>query len=101
VKRFWMSWWEPSLDGDARPFVVPPESEVPYYWMSGTRGDDDAEETSICAVVVAGDMEQARAVVGRYWKPCVFRFIEEKPDLWFPESDRFPRKTTAASPTGV
>jgi len=94
VKRFWISWWEPAPDGDARPFVVPPESEVPGYWMSGYRGDEDDAETSVCAVVEAPDEAAAHEVVERYWKPCEFRFCESHPAGWFPESDRFPRKAS-------
>lgn len=92
MKRFWISWWEPAPDGDARPFEVPPTTEIPEYWMTGTRGDDEDEETSVCAVVDAPDEEAAERRVRAYWKPSEFRFCETKAAGWFPESDRFPRK---------
>ncbi len=91
VKRFWVSWWEPAVNGDSRPVVVPPKSVVPHYWDSGFRQYlGGIEDHSICAVVLAKDADAVRETVARYWVPRLeFRFIEEKPDGWMPEPTRF------------
>ena len=88
MKRFWISWYQPT--DDYRPVTVPPKSEVLGYWCSGYRGSDDA--ATMCAWVVAGSEDEANALISseKYWPEAEeWRFCNEVEDEWVP-SDRFP-----------
>jgi hypothetical protein len=94
MKRYWVSWHEPTgVDLDWRPMVVPPKAIVPAYWCTGWLGVD-GDIACVCAVVDAATEEQAKQTIKDYWKPWEvepWRFIEERPRNWMPQEDRFPR----------
>jgi hypothetical protein len=85
MKRWWVSWWEPLVKGDYRPFTWPLPPEIPKYWCSGY-GDGTA---SLCAVVDASTEEEVKKLIEQFWKPAEWRFCNERELGWRP-GDRFP-----------
>lgn len=90
-KVFWVSWWIREID----------DPEVASTWPKGVKGwvsGEDMNEPprqSWCARVEAKDQADAKAKIlgmyGRFSTEVEWRFIEEKPDGWWPPADRFPR----------
>lgn len=92
MKRFWVSWWQPT--SDERPLTYPPNQSILGWWNSGQRADG---AWSICAVVVADADEQGLGVPKAVkdavlvdWPEAIdWRFCEEMDDDYVP-GDRFP-----------
>jgi hypothetical protein len=40
------------------------------------------------------DEAAAKRLVGAFWRPEEWRFVEPRSDGWMPPADRFPRKET-------
>jgi len=103
VKRFWVSWYEPMLDGDYRPRRWPLPVSVPHYWCSGMTGD--GAFATLCAIVdvpTCCDVEAAVRSAG--WTPGVpdgeesaVRFCDERPAGWMPDAGRFPLRPESLS----
>jgi hypothetical protein len=89
LKTFWMSWYEPTPDGEFAPYTWPlPKGN--HYWCSGWVADESA--ATLCALVMAPSEEDAKKMVRRWWKhrrPTEWRFCNERPNGWTP-GDRFP-----------
>lgn len=102
MKRFWISWYQPSED--YRPLTYPPNAAVIGWWRTG-----DAETMSgitaysLVALIEARSARAARSSVRKDWpEAACWRFCDEKPSGWLP-NDRFPlsdwmRERTAAKP---
>ncbi len=84
--RYWISWEEPTPDGDHRPMTTPVEPAVLHWWCSGY-GEG---YSTLCAVVDANTEDLAKVLVKVFWKPQAWRFVHEKPNDWMPPADRFP-----------
>jgi hypothetical protein len=82
LRRFWVSWNEPSLD----PRPARNWESAPEWWCTGY-GDG---YSTICAVVDAEDENDAKGHVRRFWDPESWRFCEPKPAAWMPDAGRFP-----------
>lgn len=97
IKRFWISWYQPT--DDWRPVYDPAMESEPFghrYWCSGQRCGDDA--WTVCAIVEASDAHTARCAVQKYWPEAFeWRFCEEKAMDWTP-GDRFPIPSTKEAP---
>jgi hypothetical protein len=88
MKRFWVSWKEPTPDDDYRPMTWPLPESIPAYWCSG--GDIDGTYATLCAVIDAPSEDKVEPIVKSAWpNHGEFRFIEEKPANFRP-GDRFP-----------
>ena len=86
MKRFWISWYQPTED--YRPLADPPNAAVLGWWCSGYRCSDEA--ATLCALVAAEDERRAEAAVKVDWPEAEeWRFCEERADDWRP-TDRFP-----------
>lgn len=85
-ERWWISWYEPS-DEAAKPGIA----GLVKYFCTGQRMSDDA--WTMCAVVDAFSIEQAKGIVMRAWptkKPDKeWRFVHAKARDWQPDKDRF------------
>ena len=80
MKRFWISWRQPTED--YRPLTDPPHPQVLGWWCSG--------HTTLCAAVEANSEVEARMYVRIAWpEASEWRFCEEKPADFVP-GDRFP-----------
>lgn len=89
VKRFWVSWFEPL--GDYRPLNDPPNAGVLGWWCTGERRSGSGPLAVLCAVVAAGDEQEAKAAIATDWPgEKLWRFCEETPSFWRPAADRFP-----------
>lgn len=85
MKRFWISWYQPT--GDYRPLTDPPHPQVLGWWCSGFNSNEDA---TLCAVVEAADEDDAKLYVRVSWPEAVnWRFCEEKAADFVP-GRRFP-----------
>lgn len=89
LKRFWLSWVQPTED--YRPLTDPPEPRVIGWWCSGYTASDHA---TLCALVQAETMEYAKKAIRASWPeaPGVrgnWRIDDERPQGWLP-GDRFP-----------
>ena len=82
MKRFWMSWVQPTED--YRPLTFPPNEAIRGWWNTGFDNDDYA---TIVAVVDAPSQEEAWDEVRKDWPEAVYRFQHEGT---YPEGDRFP-----------
>lgn len=89
LKRFWISWYQPTED--YRP-IYPKGDKEPLghlYWCTGERADG---ASTMCAVVDAKDESEAKLTIKKYWPEAnEWRFCEERPYNWLPGSDRFPK----------
>lgn len=84
MKRFWLSWIQPTEDH--RPLTYPPGPGVLGWWCSG----DCQEGATLCALVEAEDEEDADKTIRADWpEKATFRFIDEAEPDWLP-NDRFP-----------
>lgn len=91
-KTFWISWYEPIDESqDSRPLKWPLPATIDY-WVSGWRGDMSA--ATLCAVVDAASEDEAKKLIGEYWKPAEWRFCNPNELGWRPPADRFPPKVT-------
>jgi len=91
MKRWWISWEEPTPKGDYRPLHVPVPDAVKKWWCSGY-GGFGAEDSyaTLCAVVDAPTEEEARKAIRVEWEPQEWRFCEECTLDWRPNAGRFP-----------
>lgn len=85
-ERWWISWYEPSSEA-AKPGV----EGLVRYACTGQRMSDDA--WTICALVDAPSIEQAKAVILQAWPTKKgdkeWRFVNAKPKDWKPDKGRF------------
>jgi hypothetical protein len=91
VKRFWLSWVQPTKD--FRPLTDPPAANVLGWWCTGHDADDHA---TICALVQGDCLETAQASVRESWPEApartrAWRIEDEVPPDALP-GDRFPLK---------
>lgn len=96
VKRYWISWYQPTED--YRPIYKGDKEPLNHlYWCTGQRcGGDNA--FTVCAVVDAENVEEAKKTVQKYWPEAnEWRFIEEKEPTYLPSEDRFPRNQNEQS----
>ena len=90
MKRFWISWYQPSED--YRPIEVPPVDIVPGYWCSGEEFGGK-NRFIMCAVVCAAIIKDAEIRISEYWPEAEdWRFCIEQEEDWMPDKDRFPIK---------
>jgi len=85
--RFWASWWSGNYASEG--CTKPPFK----FWSSGSRlrdDDDEKDDWSICAVVDAASEEDVRALALKHFPDAEFRFFEERPADWQPDTGRFP-----------
>lgn len=91
MKRFWISWYQPT--DDYRPVYDPKKESEPLdhnYWASGQRGSDNA--WTMCAIVFGKTEAAAKKTIQVYWPEAKeWRFCEEVSEDWTP-GDRFPMK---------
>lgn len=85
---YWVSWWASKV-----PFTL----DSPW-WVSGTRFfDNNTEQNSICAAVMAHNELDAKNMIAQAHDQVnvefelEFRFCELKLDNWLPFCDRFPK----------
>lgn len=85
-RRWWISWYEPSSEAP-----IPGVEGLKRYSCTGQRMRDNA--WTICAVVDANSIEQAKAVILQAWPTKKgdkeWRFVEARPKDWQPSKDRF------------
>lgn len=89
TSRFWLSWIQTTED--YRPLTDPPHRAVLGWWCSGYDAQDNA---TLCALVQAESLGQAKSAVKSSWPECpdldvVWRFEDMKGNDWLP-GDRFP-----------
>ena len=83
MKRFWLSWIEPSED--YRPLTFPPNAAILGWWCSGY-----GDAAILCAAVEAKSEDAAWKAVAKDWPGTKRkRFCDEKDAEWRP-GDRFP-----------
>jgi len=88
MKRFWVSWYQPT--DDCRPIKWPLPEFVLGFWSSGERLDPPAH--TLCVLIECLSVDMAKAVIHEFWPESTqedFRFCEEKAEGWLP-GDRFP-----------
>lgn len=92
LKRFWISWYQPTEDYRPIKFPIPVE-----WWCSGERADG---ASTLCAMVDALTEEAAKKEIQKYWHEAgEWRFCDEKAIDWLPGS-RFPvARKKSESPT--
>lgn len=85
MKRFWISWHQPTED--ERPLTYPPGPSILGWWCSGY--DQDGIPT-LCALVEAESESNAKADIKLDWPEAErWRFVNEVATDWLP-GDRFP-----------
>lgn len=89
MKRYWLSWPQPTED--FRPLTDPPDARVLGWWCSGYDSNDVA---LLCALVQGVTLNDAKSGVRASWPEApnryqAWRIEEERPSDWLP-GDRFP-----------
>jgi hypothetical protein len=88
MKRYWVSWCQPGED--YRPLTCPPNESVLGWWCSGEYGDDEETIHTLCALIRAGSVKDAKGVILKDWPEAgQWRFCREVAKDFSP-GDRFP-----------